>query len=54
MGLYTGSGGAKFEKQDYKSGLILNADKTEILKLENNVEKVYELEYIDSSLSVPV
>ena len=29
-----------------KIGLLLNADKTEILNLVSNVKKVYEVEYI--------
>ena len=34
------------EKLTKKSGLFLNADKTEILNLGNNIEKVYEVEYM--------
>ena len=38
----------QYEGLTKKFGLLLNADKTEILNLENNVEKVYEVEYIYS------
>ena len=36
----------QYERLTKKSGLLLNADKTEILNLENNIEKVYEVDYM--------
>ena len=42
----------QYKKLTKKSGLLLNADKTEILYMESNVEKVFEVEYIDGSRAV--
>ena len=42
----------QYEKLTKKSGLLLNADKTEILSLESDVEKVYEVEYMGKKVKI--
>ena len=42
----------QYEKLTKKSGLFLDADKTEILNLENNVEKVYEVKYMGNKVKI--
>ena len=42
----------QYEKLTKKSGLLLNADKNEILNLESDAEKFYEVEYMGKSKKV--
>ena len=42
----------QYEKLTKKSGLLLNADKTEILSLESDVEKMYEVEYMGKKVKI--
>ena len=37
----------QYERLRRKSGLVLNADKTEILVLNSEIEKSYSIRYID-------
>ena len=44
----------QYEKLTKKSGLLLNADKNEILNLESDAEKFYEVEYMGKSKKVKI
>ena len=40
----------QYEKLTRKSGLVLNADKTEILVLKNNIQREYDITYFGEEL----